>query len=98
MSILRISTVMLTGALLMSLTASKMKTPTVASDCDGCEYELKFKKTINTGDDEVYELYCKKKGRTYDVYKRKAGHWERGDSGQKLTLCQTVKYYCDCSE
>ena len=73
-------------------------TPQPADDCNGCEYSLKFKKSINEGDDEVYVLTCKKIDRSYDVYKRKAGHWERGDSGKKLSLCEVVDYYCECSK
>lgn len=67
-------------------------------DCNGCEYEKTFKKTINGGDDSVYDLYCRKTSNNYTIYKRKNGKWERQGEDKQYEECDLVKFMCDCEK
>jgi hypothetical protein len=67
-------------------------------DCDGCEYEKTYKREINGGDDKVYNLYCRKSGNDYTIYKRKNGKWERQGEDKQYDECDLVKFMCDCAK
>ena len=68
-------------------------------DCDGCEYEKTFERTINQGDDSVYKLYCRETGNSYTIYKRGGnGKWERQGSDQQYSECDLVRFMCDCDK
>lgn len=67
-------------------------------DCDGCEYEKTYKRDINGGDDKVYNLYCRKTGNDYTIYKRKNGKWERQGEDKEYEECDLVKFMCDCKK
>lgn len=79
-------------ALLSSFIKSKP-----AADCGGCGYDMTFVKTINQGDDSKYKLYCNKTRNSYDVYQRKNGRLEGLSSDRQYSMCELVKYLCDCN-
>jgi hypothetical protein len=85
-------------AFLMSMAGIFAFSPPTVDSCNGCEYDMEYKKSINQGDDTVYKLRCKKTGNTYDVYQRKNGKWERNGTSQKYEKCELVRFMCDCDK
>ena len=79
------------GLLLASFTIK-----TTYDKCDDCEYDLKFIKTINLGDDSKYELKCKSSITSFDVYQRKNGKKEKSGSNKQYDKCDLIKEMCDC--
>ena len=80
-----------TGLILASFTIKPS-----SDKCDDCEYNLKFIKTLNLGDDSKYELKCKSAIISYDIYQRKNGKWEKSGSSKQYDKCDLIKEMCDC--
>mgnify|MGYP006990011285 CR=1 FL=1 len=88
--------VILLGAIF--LTFSMKKSEGAYDKCGDCEYDLKFVKSINGGDDKEYELKCKSKITKMSIWQRKNGKWERTGSREQFEKCELIKERCDCED